>query len=971
MERAGRGQRRSARIGGLVAGGTLLAVVAALVVGATGSGSGSVAADGGTAAADREKAASARAAESYAQLPLSFEANVGQTDAEVGYMARAQGYRLFVTPSEAVLALQPAADPGKDGTGGSATSSASPSVLRMRLLGSDPSASPSQRNRLPGTANYMVGDRSQWRTNVPTFGQVGYDGVYPGIDVKYHGTGGALEYDFVVSPGADPGAIRMAMAGADSTRIDEAGDLVLVTPAGDVRQHKPVLYQEIGGQRLPVAGNFVLRGEGEVGFEVGAYDPAAPLVIDPVLAYSTYLGGTSNDFGFGIAVDAAGNAFLGGQTNSIAFPRGQGTDPAPKGATPGAFQTTYGGGGSDAYILKMNPTGTALVYSTYIGGSRTDAGWDLAIDEAGNAYLSGATDSADDPGTAAVESRFPTTDGANGTVAAYDPTCGTDGLCNATLPANFLANACDPLEPACNPADPTSPGFLTAICPPATNPTGCPTPAGPADGFLVKLSPAGDQLLYSTYFGGSSGEMSPEETPYASPGGIAVKGSVAYVTSATFSDDFPVTSRAFQPQCASCADGNSDSYLAVFDTLRPGTGGLRYSTFMGGNGIDEARAVAVDAAGIAYVTGTVTGVDRTPGSTTFPVKNPITGTYLGSGAYDATAYHGGYSDAFVTAVDVNLRSGDTLGWSSFLGGGGTDEGWGVAVTGKAAGAKVYLTGYTTSGPNPNPQIEDPAHPGACAAAPDPVTGIRPWCDWASDPQPYFPITKDAYDPTFNGRATTDSGSTLYLDGDAYVVKIGNNGTQLGFSTYLGGVSAEYGQDIALDSLAQPYVVGWTTCRNQDPPGAVGPPPQFLADGTPTGQNPGEPAQTGVADCPAGFPTVNAPRSLNFLNSTSIDAGQELHNSPTDVFVAKMTADGRELAYAVLLNGRGFDRGFEIAVRDPGAGQPPEAYATGRTGSPAAPATGCVPKCPFPVTPGSYDTTYNGAGRDAFISKLVG
>jgi Beta-propeller repeat len=961
-EKAGRGPR-----GRMVAGGAAFAVLAALLVSVTGTGFGSGAGAGGDNAADREKAAKARAAASYAQLPLSFEANVGQSDAEVDYLARGEGYRLFLTPSEAVLALQPVTGTGKDGKG---EETAPASVLRMRLVGSDESAAPLQARPLPGKANYMVGDRSQWRMNVATFGEVGYRGVYPGVDVKYHGAGGALEYDFIVSPGADPGAIRMAMAGADSTRIDEAGDLVLATPAGEVRQHKPVLYQEIAGQRLPVSGNFVLRGEGEVGFEVGAYDPAAPLVIDPVLAYSTYLGGTSNDFGFGIAVDAAGNAFLGGQTNSITFPRGQGTDPLPRGATPGAFQTTLGGS-SDAYILKMNPTGTSLVYATYIGGARADAGWDLAIDDAGNAYLSGATESADDPGTTAVEAGFPTTNGTNGTVAAYDPACGTDGRCNALLPPNLFADACDPLEPACNPADPSSPGYLPAICPPVTFPTGCATLPGPADNFLVKLSPAGDQLLYSTYFGGSGAEGSTEETPYASPMGIAVRGSTAYVTAATFSDDFPVTSRAFQPTCASCADGNTDSYLAVFDTVRPGAGGLRYSTFMGGNGIDEARAVAVDAAGMAYVTGTITGVDRSPGSTTFPVKNPITGTYLGSGAYDATAYRGGYSDAFVTQVDVNLRTGDTLGWSSFLGGGGTEEGWGVAVTGKAAGAKVYLTGYTTSGPNPNVQIEDPAHPGACAAAPDPVTGIRPWCDWASDPAPYFPVTKDAYDTTYNGRATTDSGSTLYLDGDAFVAKVANNGTQIGFSTYLGGVSADYGQDIALDTLTQPYITGWTTCRNQDPPGPVGPPPQFFEDGTPTGRNPGEPAQTGVPDCPAGFPTVNAPRALSVLNSTSLDAGQELHNSPTDVFVTKMTADGREVAYSVLLNGRGFDRGFEIAVRDPGPGSQPEAYVTGRTGSPAAPPTGCVPTCPFPITAGSYDTTYNGAGRDAFISKLVG
>ena len=977
MERAGRGQRRYASAGRLVAGGALLAVVAALVGSAAGSGSGSAVAGGGAAGPESEKAANARAAANYAQLPMSFEHNVGQTDADVDYMARGAGYRLFLTPSEAVLALQPvtAARSGPAGdaaTGEDAASAAAPSVLQMRLLGADPSASPRHGAPLPGRANYMIGDRSQWRTNVPTFGEVGYTGVYPGVDVKYYGTASALEYDFVVAPGADPGVIRMAMAGADSTTIDAAGDLVIRTPAGEVRQRKPVLYQEIGGQRLPVAGNFVLRGEGEVGFEVGAYDAAAPLVIDPVLAYSTYLGGTSNDFGFGIAVDGSGNAYLGGQTSSAIFPRGSGDDPAPKGATPGAFDTTYNGGSSDAYILKLNPAGTALVYSTYIGGSRTDAGWDLAIDAAGNAYLGGATDSADDPGTTAVESGFPTTDGTGGTVAAYDSTCGTDGRCNALLPPNFSANACDPFEPACNPADPNSPGYLPAICPPATFPNGCATLPGFADSFLAKLSADGAKLLYSTYLGGSAGELSADEVPYSGQLGIAVRGSMAYLTSATFSADFPTTSRAFQPACASCADGNSDSYFSVIETLAGGAAGLRYSSFLGGSGIDEGKAVAVDNAGIGYVTGTIVGVDRTPGSTTFPTKNSLTGTYLGSGAYDGTTYKGGYSDAYVAKIDPTIRgTGATLNWSSILGGGGTEEGWGIAVQGKNLGTKVHVTGYTTSGASPNVQIEDPAHPGACAAAPDPVTGVRPWCDYASDPAPYFPITKNAYQTTYAGRATTDSGSTLYLDGDAFVLKIGNDGAQLGYSTYLGGVSAEYGQSIALDSLGQAYVAGWTTCRNQDPPSTtVGPPDQYFPDGTPTGRNPGEPAVTEVPDCPAGFPTVNAPPGLDVLSSTSIDAGQELHNSPTGVFVSKLTADGRELVYSLLLDGRGFDRGFSIAVRDPGPGLQPEAYVTGRTGPITNPVP-CTPSCPFPVTPGSYDTTYNGAGRDAFISKIVG
>jgi hypothetical protein len=232
--------------------------------------------------------------------------------------------------------------------------------------------------------------------------------------------------------------------------------------------------------------------------------------------------------------------------------------------------------------------------------------------------------------------------------------------------------------------------------------------------------------------------------------------------------------------------------------------------------------------------------------------------------------------------------------------------------------------------------------------------------------PYFPVTAGAYQTTFAGRVTTDSSSTLFLEGDAFVIKVNPDGRSLSYSTFLGGPNGDYGQGIVVDSRGQAYVTGWTTCRSQDPPGtggALDPPPQFDPDGTPSGRNPGEPAATGVGDCPVGFPTVNAPPSLATMNSTNID--NHFNDSPTDAFVTRLLADGSGVSYSVLLNGRGFDRGFSIAVREVGANgnflRQPEAYVTGRTGN----------ATDFTVTPGSYDTTYNGAGRDAFISKLVG
>jgi hypothetical protein len=929
----------------LVIGGT-----SALVVSGADSADKTPVVSGGPAELSAAQKDAARAA--YGGLPINFEANVGQTDGAVDFLARGNGYSLFLTASEAVMSLEKgpteAEGPGAAGA-----------VVRTQLLGSNPSATPVEQKQLPGVANYFVGDDpAQWRANVPTFGEVSYLGVYPGIDVKYHGTQGQLEYDFVVAPGADPGAIRFRVAGADGVSIAPEGDLVIAAPGGELRHHKPVVFQDLAGGRQPVDGSFVLLGNGEVGFQVGAYDTGATLVIDPVLAYSTYFGGTANDFGFGIAVDALGRAYLGGQTGSAVFPRGGGADFPAGGATPGAPQTTYAGGGSDGFILRVNAAGSALEYSTYLGGARADAGFDLAIDASNNAYLAGSTESSDDPGTTTIERAFPTTDGSNGSVAAYDTTCGTDGFCNNVLPTNFLVDACDPFEPACNPANPASPGFLPAICPAATNPTGCPTLGAQADNFVSKVNEAGNQLLYSTYFGGSGPEQNAEEVPYSGQMGVAVWNNLAYVHSMTYSSDFPTTFLAFQPNCASCADGTNDGYLMVLDTASPAGNSLRYSTYVGGSGFDEGKAVAVDDNGAAYLTGTITGVSSEPGSTTFPVKSSIAGTYVGSGPYDGSQYRGGYSDAYLTKVNPFTRSPSrSLVWSSFLGGGGKDEGWSVALFQGPGGPQPVVTGYTTSGPNPNPQIEDLAHPGACAGGPG------PWCDWAPDPVPYFPLTAGAAQPTYAGRAETASGSGLYFDGDAFITKFFRDG-EIQASTYHGGVNSDYGQSLALDVRGNVYVTGWSTCRNMDPPGPTTSPPQFEADGTPTGRNPGEPAQSGIPDCPVGYPTVNAPAGLDVMNTFNL--GYESHNSPTGVFVAKLSADLSTVEYAVLIDSRGFDRGFSIAVRSErrsprAGGDISEAYVTGRTGS--AP--------DFPLTAGSYDTTYNGAGRDAFITKLVG
>jgi hypothetical protein len=322
-------------------------------------------------------AADARVSEAYGRLPLHFEANRGQTHEDVRFLSRGPGYSVYLTPSEAVLVLaKPNPDSKRD-----ARPQAKPVALRMSLVGATRKPHVSGLEELPGKANYFIGnDPAQWHTNVPTYAKVHYRAVYPGIDLAYYGNQRQLEYDFVVAPGADPKRIVLGFKGADKLEIDAQGELVLHTAGGAIRQHKPVIYQEMDGVRTEIEGGYALKGAKRVGFQLAAYDRSRSLIIDPVLSYSTYLGGSTNgsccggnDESNGIAVDGAGNAYVIGTTSSNDFP-----------TTAGAFQTT----GGNAFVTKLNPTGSALVYSTYLGSAVSTG---IAVDADGNAYVTGST----------------------------------------------------------------------------------------------------------------------------------------------------------------------------------------------------------------------------------------------------------------------------------------------------------------------------------------------------------------------------------------------------------------------------------------------------------------------------------------------------------------------------------------------------------------------------------------------------
>jgi len=338
----------------------------------------------------------ARVSETYGKLPLSFEANQGQTDPQVKFLFRAHGYSLFLTPTEAVLALnspqstprpqRAIADPISASSATSAVKSSSAAVVRMKLVGANPEPQVAGVEELPGKVNYFIGDDpTKWRTNVSTYAKVKYEDVYPGVDLVYYGNQRQLEYDFVIAPGTDPQSITLSFEGVDKLEVDAQGDLVLHSAGKSVRMHKPVVCQEVDGVRQEISGGYVFKEKGHVGFQVGEYDTGKPLVIDPVLVYSTYLGGSHFDQGWGVAVDAASNTYVSGSTSSANFP------------TVGPIQARYSGV-VDVVVTKINATGS-LVYSTYLGGSDYDIGTGLTVDATGNAYVIGDTYSSNFPST--------------------------------------------------------------------------------------------------------------------------------------------------------------------------------------------------------------------------------------------------------------------------------------------------------------------------------------------------------------------------------------------------------------------------------------------------------------------------------------------------------------------------------------------------------------------------------------------
>jgi hypothetical protein len=715
-----------------------------------------------------DDAANARVGHIYGQLPLSFEANLGQTDPQVDFLARGPGYTVFLTPSQMVLSLSRKSEhsrrsqhPGK--TLGSAVprqlkdERQRSAVLRMMLEGANRRAKVSTMKPLPGKVHYLLGnDPTRWRTEIPTYSKATYQDVYPNIDLVYYGNQQQLEYDFIVYPGSSPDAIRLRFEGADRMEVDGQGDLLLHTSVGVVRKSKPRIYQTLDGRQQQISGRYVLQPPSLVGFEIDQYDLSQPLVIDPTLVYSTYLGGSADDYALEIGVDASGSAYVTGFTRSVDFP-----------TSPGAFDATVNGATEDVFVTKLDPAGAALVYSTYLGGTATDIGTGIAVDSAGSAYVTGSTFSAD----------FPSTPGAFDTSlnSVCAPECvGLDAFVvklNATgsalLYSSYLGGSHNDFGDGIA-VDAGGNAYLTGATSSADFPT---TPVAfdtsfnsYIDAFVTKFNVGGSSLVYSTYLGGEPADPIPPEAVGAFGFSIAVDAAGnAYVTGPTDSPNFPTTAGAFDTSF----NGAVDTFVTKLDAAGAS---LAYSTYLGGSSEDYAQAIAVDSAGSAYVTGYT--------SAEFPTTQ---------GAF-ATTLRGSY-DAFV----AKIHSDGTLLYSTYLGGLEVDLGFGIAVD---ASGNAYVTGQTRSPDFPTtPGAFDGNFNDADAFAGDAfvtkfnaagsailystyvggtnsdfgegiavdaagsvyITGHT----LSSD----FPTTPNAYDRTFNGTST----GTI----DAFVLKIGN------------------------------------------------------------------------------------------------------------------------------------------------------------------------------------------------------
>jgi hypothetical protein len=608
--------------------------------------------------------------DTWSKLPLSFEENQGQADSDIKFFTRAGDTTLFLKSNEALFRFRL--------PGGLEEDKHAYQTLRMKFsTGRDTSVS--GRERQPGKINYFIGNRpAKWSTGITTYAVVEYKEIYRGVDLKFYGNQHQLEYDFIVAPNADPNKIRLDLDGVSKVISNDDGSLTLRTSVGDIRQGKPLIYQDIDGVRHILPGRYTVKGRHQIGFEVASYDKSKPLVIDPVIMFATYFGGAGIEEGSAVAIDINGNAYITGITDSAelsgvggrnvfvakfnaagsareylsvfggdgddegqsiavdssgsAYVTGQ-TD-SRNFAVANSLQAQYGGGGHDAFIAKLNVAGSAFVYSTYLGGSGDDIATGIALDGVSSAYITGSTDSAE----------YSDIGGRNCFVAKLNSS-GSDrsylAIIGGSGEDNGYGIAVDASGSAYVTGSTDSSDFTTVA--PVQPVFG----GGTQDAFLAKLNASGASLEYSTYFGGSGADVG---------FGVAIdSGGNAYITGSTDSPEMTTLGR--------------NVFVAKFNS----TGSERtYLNTFGGDGEDTGYAISVDSTGNAYVTGSTE-------STNFTLTSPL-----------QTSFGGGTQDAFLAKLNA---AGSALVYSTYLGGSGGDIGYGIAL---GPVGQVYVTGITTS-----------------------------------------------------------------------------------------------------------------------------------------------------------------------------------------------------------------------------------------------------------------------------------
>ena len=648
----------------------------------------------------------------FGRVPLAFEENVGQTHERIDYVARGPGYGVYLTSGEAILVR-----------GGKARGQRG--VVRMSVVGAGEDAPAIAEHPLLSKSHYLIGDDpANWHTDVPHAGRVRYRDVYPGIDLVYYGNRRRLEFDFDVAPGADPGQIKLAFPESNRVEVGEDGALLLAGAAYTVKLGRPIIYQETDGGRREIAGGYRLADDGSVGFRLGSYDPTQRLLIDPILEYSSYLGGIGEDTPAGVARDAAGNIYLGGTTASADFPL---ENPLQPGLAEGGFVL------SDVFVSKFDPTGETLLYSTYLGGNSDDSAIGMAVDAQGSVVVTGLTSSPDFPLQQPVQPSY-----ANG---------------------NDLFGS---------------------------------------DAFVARLNGAGSALVYSTYLGGTGLDVGYKVALDAAGNALAV--------GMTTSQDLPILN-ALQPVHAGGSVQPADGWLAKFDPQ----GALTFLTYLGGSGDEVINDVALTADGQIVVVGHTTSTD-------FPLVSPFQDNHAGS------------QDAFAARIAAD---GQTISYSTYLGGASDDTALGVAVNG---GGEIYLAGSTGSSDFPlqDPMQEAPgngdgagfdafvtklAADGATlafstylgASSNDLAYGIAVGADGA-----VFVAgeTESADFPVMQAFQTANAGGT-----DGFAVKLTPAGDALDYATYIGGSGNDAAVSIVVDGAGKAYVTGVT--QSPDAPVTVG------------------------------------------------------------------------------------------------------------------------------------------------------